>query len=322
MTLFFGGETLCELPSEELTTWYDSIRNRLNRSGFRSITTTHNKATTVTTATITKSSNKNKKEFVEENIIDSNNKRDFYFGGKTAGCDLLVTTQEGGIKSQHSLYEQMEKKLEQSGFVLFTATSTDVSTLPSTSHATSNVKIDNKKEKGKEDKEESNRGKNVEGKMDCKNTNAAATIKEDENDDDYLFRIKGLRLFPPGRNNLIVAELEATNSWHVLHHDIRQIAKDSPCKDVSDLCYYGKDKWVAHVTIGNITNGRFNKLQQNLIDQKLRLLLLSPAGDNNEFCCRTSGISMGGPTPKQLKDLNWEFWYTATGTVDGSNSKS
>jgi hypothetical protein len=50
---------------------------------------------------------------------------------------------------------------------------------------------------------------------------SGSVIKNDTMQFDYWFRVKELRLFPPRRNNLIVAMLEASPDWHQLHDDIR-----------------------------------------------------------------------------------------------------
>ncbi|CAB9523260.1 expressed unknown protein [Seminavis robusta] len=156
---------------------------------------------------------------------------------------------------------------------------------------------------------------------------------------DYWFDVTDVRIFPPGRNNLIVAHLEATPAWHVLHNDIRDIAKNSDSKGLNDIVAYSKEKWTAHITLGNIFGGgskgqirqAFSAILEELTEELMQEGLSSSSSAASEasvpegtatnpqerkslFKATTFGIGMGGPMPEQLTgiDLDWGFVYKPT----------
>jgi 2'-5' RNA ligase len=158
-------------------------------------------------------------------------------------------------------------------------------------------------------------------------------------DDNFWFDVTEICMFPPRRNNLIVAVLEASPAWHQLHKDVRDIAKEGESKALKDLTTYSKDKWTAHITLGNIFGGGskgevrnvFTKLlddisdelihdQQSHVDQAHSVPVSSGDGAKETgsrkrgktkvvlFKGSTQGIAMGGPVPEQVK-LDWNFTY-------------
>ena len=148
------------------------------------------------------------------------------------------------------------------------------------------------------------------------------------------FRINRLRLFPPGKNYLIVAELEAVEAsgklscWYNLHKDIVQIANGSSSPNIQDLYHYNTNtcnKWIPHITLGNIqtinrkvgtssTPLLLNERHRMYIDTELTQLLRRHTSNlypklplSQSLYCQAHGISMGGQKPKQIPNLNWEF---------------
>ena len=157
-------------------------------------------------------------------------------------------------------------------------------------------------------------------------------------DDDYWFDVTSISVFPPKRNNLVVAILEASPAWHTLHNDVRDIAKEADSQGLKDITAYSKEKWTAHITLGNIVGGGTKGQIRKSFDQVLgevcdELVQDSSTNENVEeigslesgnlekkdkpptasksnclFKARTHGIAMGGPVPDQRK-LDWDFIY-------------
>jgi hypothetical protein len=172
--------------------------------------------------------------------------------------------------------------------------------------------------------------------------------------DDYCFQVQGLKVFPPRRNNLVVAILEPTtttttttvtsdankegtrNYWDELYRDIQAISQDESCsKGIAGICKStGREKWVAHITLGNIYGGKkqtnpniLNPILNDIFrgngrddddggggDSKLPSSLSHEGGDGkfktNDGTWRAycQGIAMGGPMPQQV-ELDWNFVY-------------
>jgi 2'-5' RNA ligase len=124
-------------------------------------------------------------------------------------------------------------------------------------------------------------------------------------DNDFWFTIKEVRVFPPGRSNLIVAILEAAPAWHTLHNVLREAARAVESDEIRTVLNYSHETWVAHITLANIispkgpTKRTLQRLQQKLYNAQLAL----PDDQRRVFA---KGISMGGPLPTQV-DLNWDF---------------
>ena len=230
MTLFFGGETLCEIPDSELIDWYKRIQQRLLHSGF---------------------------------VIGS------------------------------TLQEQQPSEV-----------------------AETTTTIDNEEQKE----------------------------KQQQLDDDYSFQVQGLKVFPPRRNNLVVAVLEPTTTtisamnekestifcWDELYQDIQTISQDESCSQgIAEICKStGREKWVAHVTLGNIYGGK-KQTNPAVLNPILNDIFHGNGGDNHDgsgegksssssngdgtsktkdgtwraYC---QGIAMGGPIPQQV-ELDWNF---------------
>jgi 2'-5' RNA ligase len=227
MTLFFGGETLCEIPAMELIDWHTRIAERLSRSGF-------------------------------------------------------VTLQRQQVPGNN-----------------------DVSTKP-TAMATHDTDKD-----------------------------------KEGNQQDYSFQVKGLKVFPPRRNNLVVAILAprtveadviaTDNGWDELYQDIRRISSDESCsKGLAETCKATSNgKWVAHITLGNIYGGKkqtnpevINPILDDIFqggcvdtDRNLaedendqELLSTGTTSKHGAWYAYCQGIEMGGPIPQQV-ELDWNFIY-------------
>jgi hypothetical protein len=79
---------------------------------------------------------------------------------------------------------------------------------------------------------------------------------------DYWFRLKEVSLFPPRCNDLIVAKLEASSSWHALYEVICTIT--STMSDLQHLVDDKKSKvWTSHITLANIVDMK-GQAKQNL----------------------------------------------------------
>ena len=178
---------------------------------------------------------------------------------------------------------------------------------------------------------------------DCSSAGVRPGDGDDENK-NYDFLVQGLRVFPPQRKNLVVAILEAQQEWHNLYSDLRQIASDETCSpQLAKVVEYDrsiKDKWIAHVTLGNLRGGPSKKSDRsNLDDTLLKPIFDSTVNDmltsgkteeegqyhhhqqqqqqeeedgriKQLLRAKTTGIGMGGPIPKhQLEDLDWNFHF-------------
>ena len=268
MTLFFGGETICELPADELQEWHCRVSSRLSQSSF--VLTGKHKNTDDDTSSMIKK---------EENATVAKD------GSHDVGGDR----------------------------------------------------------------------------------------RNDE--DPFAFQVVGLKVFPPQRNNLVVAILEpVSSSWDTLHHDLRQIAKDKTLSHgLANISACSKDKWISHITLGNLvlTNGRrsggggggynvkkFVRQCESLMDDPRKSSInrgtkedngnknilhnvfqsfspppsqptISPllkaddndgAYDDARRSCKGGweayprGIAMGGPIPHQV-ELDWNFRYLHSGGV-------
>jgi 2'-5' RNA ligase len=131
-------------------------------------------------------------------------------------------------------------------------------------------------------------------------------------EEDFSFQVVGLKVFPPQRNNLVVALLEPAPTWQALHQDIHEIAKDESCsKTLAELTRFGKATWISHITLGNLyggTKAQIKSLNHSLLQQVFESNLFSEDDSFIPVC--TSGITMGGPVPEQIPLLDWDFRYT------------
>ena len=130
-----------------------------------------------------------------------------------------------------------------------------------------------------------------------------------ENLDEYWFNITDICTFPPQRNNLVVAILEASPAWHQLHNDVRDIAKNGNIQALKNITTYSKEKWTAHITLGNIFGGgrkrEVTKFMTEIL-QDIRIPDKDTAGEGART--HVHGISMGGPVPEQV-ELPWDFTF-------------
>ena len=128
--------------------------------------------------------------------------------------------------------------------------------------------------------------------------------------DDYWFRFRELAVFPPRRNNLIVAIFEVSPAWEKLHNDIRQISRSIESEGLLEITKRGKTKWTAHVTVANL-KGKTEDVKK--LTQFLQEKFFVDHGANsrhttlNQDRVQASGVSMGGPIPPQV-ELEWDFF--------------
>lgn len=127
--------------------------------------------------------------------------------------------------------------------------------------------------------------------------------------DDYFFRFSGLQIFPPHRQNLIVAVFEPSMAWHTLYHELNEIASDvSIFPSLAKVATKNRDRWVAHVTLGNLYGDR-TALNSSFLHEIYDPTLLSPTNKNIlNLPTKASGITIGGPMPEQVS-LDWDFQY-------------
>ena len=134
----------------------------------------------------------------------------------------------------------------------------------------------------------------------------------------YTLQFRELCLFPPRRNTLVVAIFEGSQGLHRLHDDLRDIAKDSNSDGLKEVVNRSKDRWTAHVTLGDLYGGgRGEVKQESLIE--LAKTLKDGAGLEvfqekdammrpSDFTAKVRGIAMGGPVPPQV-ELNWNHFF-------------
>jgi len=147
---------------------------------------------------------------------------------------------------------------------------------------------------------------------------------------EYNLRFKGLKLFPPNRNHLLVATFEPSPNLLGLYEELCNLAitekptyHDSDDGDESkylfpllaELTKSQRDKrnqnknnspsWVAHVTLGNLAGGsgddvkRLNSWLEEYRYQECDILRLA-----NEI--KVHGLALGGPVPSHV-DVDWVY---------------
>lgn len=124
---------------------------------------------------------------------------------------------------------------------------------------------------------------------------------------ESVFTIKEYCLFPPRRNNLIVALLDAPSEWVAIHDCIREIAKRSESQALREVVQYGnKARWTPHITLANVVGGS----KEELRELQTHLLFVSQAfQDKDSIRGSVCKIAMGGPMPAQV-ELDWDFYVT------------
>ncbi len=155
---------------------------------------------------------------------------------------------------------------------------------------------------------------------------------------EYTLRFKGLKLFPPNRNSLLVAMFESSPKLLGLYEELCNLAMtekptyhDNDDGDEStylfpllaDLTKSQDDKrnqnnnsspsWVAHVTLGNLAGGsrddvkRLNSWLGDYNYQECDMLQMT-----NEI--KVHGLALGGPVPSHV-DVDWEFVPVSSGRI-------
>jgi len=130
--------------------------------------------------------------------------------------------------------------------------------------------------------------------------------------EDFGFQLRELALFPPRRHNLIVAILDAAGGWDVLHHDIREIARNGDSEGLREITKRSKPKWTAHITLANLQGG--NREQTKALGEYLKEFSTREFGTTDEvqrWPVAVHNMSMGGPMPTQV-DLDWEFRHVGS----------
>jgi hypothetical protein len=122
----------------------------------------------------------------------------------------------------------------------------------------------------------------------------AAHNRSDSNDDsnttcldEYRLQFKGLQLFPPNKNYLIVAVFESSSKLDGLYEELCNLAS-----------------WVAHVTLGNLSGGNTEDIKRlsTWIEDYKHQSIDSLLGND----IKVNGLSLGGPIPSHV-DLDWDF---------------
>ncbi|GKY98717.1 hypothetical protein MPSEU_000828000 [Mayamaea pseudoterrestris] len=120
------------------------------------------------------------------------------------------------------------------------------------------------------------------------------------------FTIQELCLFPPRRNNLIVAMLVAPREWMQLYDSLRNVALCSSSPLLKELASdYNKPMWLPHVTLANVHGG--TSADRDALRRKLKQV----SDELHGLQATPFGVSLGGPVPEQVK-LDWEFNIRAT----------
>ena len=138
-----------------------------------------------------------------------------------------------------------------------------------------------------------------------------------EMEEKYWLKIREFRLFPPRRNNLIVAVMDASPLLHSLYGELREIAKASSCQALSDVVNYSKAAWVPHITLANvkgqITHNEYACLSELLDDMNQSL-------NNSSQKVHPICVNMGGPIP-EAAEFDWNFYpFLVTSFEDETTS--
>ncbi len=143
--------------------------------------------------------------------------------------------------------------------------------------------------------------------------------------DEYRLQFKGLQLFPPNKNYLIVAVFESSSKLDGLYEELCNLAamKNSMQDGASDDKTYifpllseltarqhskrnnnNSPSWVAHVTLGNISGGNTEDIKRlsTWIEDHKHQSVDSLLGND----IKVNGLSLGGPIPSHV-DLDWDF---------------
>ena len=134
----------------------------------------------------------------------------------------------------------------------------------------------------------------------------------------YTLQFRELCLFPPQRNTLIVAIFDGSPELHKLHDDLRDIAINSNSDGLKEIVKRSKERWTAHVTLGDLYGGGRGEVKQEKLNELAKTLregigleVLEEKEDMmhpSNFTAKVKGIAMGGPVPPQI-DLNWDYFF-------------
>jgi hypothetical protein len=160
----------------------------------------------------------------------------------------------------------------------------------------------------------------------------------------YWLGFKSFRLFPPRRDNLIVAELETSEAWHELYRQVCQVSSTCGPVDLAHLVQSSSHggKWTPHITLADVVwksspssdqqwrrnqplagrphrhtlpsddsptqRNRFRAQQKQVLTTELLEITRTFCENVNghQHSNAPKGISMGGPIPPQV-DLDWNF---------------
>ena len=163
---------------------------------------------------------------------------------------------------------------------------------------------------------------------DCVSAHNRSDSNDDSNTtclDEYRLQFKGLQLFPPNKNYLIVAVFESSSKLDGLYEELCNLAamkksmQDGASDDkayifplLSDLTARQHSKrnntnspsWVAHVTLGNLSGGNTDDIKRlsTWIEDYKHQSIDSLLGND----IKVNGLSLGGPIPSHV-DLDWDF---------------
>ena len=128
--------------------------------------------------------------------------------------------------------------------------------------------------------------------------------------DAYTLTFQRLRLFPPKRNSLIVAEFNVSPSLHRLYEDVVDIALSSETTNnmLAQVVGRKQERFLAHVTLADIPRS-WGKSEL----EQLGLVLQQQKSDMHAL---VNGLTMGGPRPQQT-NLDWDFYFPAVRDKEG-----
>ena len=134
----------------------------------------------------------------------------------------------------------------------------------------------------------------------------------------YSLQFRELCLFPPRRNTLIVAIFDGSTELHKLHDDLRNIAKESNSDGLKEVVKRSKERWTAHVTLGDLYGGGRGEAKEEKLNELTKMLqdglglealkMQEDVVNPLNFTAKVKGIAMGGPVPPQV-ELNWDHWF-------------
>ena len=123
--------------------------------------------------------------------------------------------------------------------------------------------------------------------------------------DEYWLSLDRIVTFPPRRNNLLVARLQASPSWQVLYSDLVELTRNaSYSPSLRQISVKSHAAWTPHITLANLQGKRgsyMDDLRVHLDEVSLR------CEQDKSPPVSVSGIAMGGPVPTQDPSLDWNF---------------